>query len=353
MTDKRDTPRDTSGADDGATMGPRTGGTRYGPDEHRDPPTGRPSGSQARGPLGRAVVWLPGLAVALGAAVATAHGLYEVAEAAGVPVGIAWLYPLITDGLALVAYTATARLSGRAARYAWTVVIVAAGLSGLAQASFLASSASTAAAGPQGFVVAPALRFGIGAWPAVAAAVVAHLLYLLATDPPPGAGSIDTHASTPPDRRTAVAVDLRVQPVQPAVQPPVQPVQSAVQSVQSMRPPPTAEPVAALDLDPAQGAPSNPVGHELDAADAVDPSGGRVDVDGGARARAAVAAARLAARDRAWPTVREVAADADVSRGTAASVLKQLRAHHEPGQPLHLITTERDRDDDDTIEATR
>ena len=62
----------------------------------------------------RAVVWLPGLAVALGAAVATAHGLYEVALAARVPAGIAWLYPLITDGLALVAYAATARLHGRA-----------------------------------------------------------------------------------------------------------------------------------------------------------------------------------------------------------------------------------------------
>ena len=62
----------------------------------------------------RAVLWLPGLAVALGAAVATAHGLYEVALAAAVPAGIAWLYPLITDGLALVAYGATARLTGSA-----------------------------------------------------------------------------------------------------------------------------------------------------------------------------------------------------------------------------------------------
>ena len=66
----------------------------------------------------RAAIWLPGLAVALGAAVATAHGLYEVAAAARVPSAIAWLYPLITDGLALVAYAATARLAGPAARYA-------------------------------------------------------------------------------------------------------------------------------------------------------------------------------------------------------------------------------------------
>ena len=122
----------------------------------------------------RTAIWLPGLAVAVGAAVATAHGLYEVAVAARVPAGIAWLYPLITDGLALVAYAATARLDGSARRYAWTVVVLAAGLSGLAQASFLAGGVER---------TDPALRFGVGAWPAVAAAVVAHLLYLLAAEP--------------------------------------------------------------------------------------------------------------------------------------------------------------------------
>src|SRR3954471_7652655 len=122
-----------------------------------------------------ALLWLPGLAVALGAAIATAHGLFEVAVAARVPVGIAWLYPLITDGLALVAYAATARLHGPAGRYAWTVVVLAAGLSGLAQAAYLAGGATVDAN--------PTLRFGVGAWPAMAAAVVAHLLYLLAADP--------------------------------------------------------------------------------------------------------------------------------------------------------------------------
>ena len=124
----------------------------------------------------RATLWLPGLAVALGAAVATAHGLYEVALAAAVPAGIAWLYPLITDGLALVAYGATSRLTGSGARYAWAVVVTAAGLSGLAQAVYLASGATLDAS--------PTLRFGIGAWPAVAAAVAAHLLYLLAVHGP-------------------------------------------------------------------------------------------------------------------------------------------------------------------------
>jgi hypothetical protein len=71
------------------------------------------------------VVWLPGLVVALGAAVVTAHGLYEVALASGVPAGIAWLYPLITDGLALVVYAATTRLHAAAAHYAWSVVVLA------------------------------------------------------------------------------------------------------------------------------------------------------------------------------------------------------------------------------------
>ena len=101
----------------------------------------------------RAMLWLPGLAVALAAAVATAHGLYEVAFAAAVPAGIAWLYPLITDGLALVAYGATSRLTASGARYAWAVVVTAAGLSGLAQAVYLASGATLNAT--------PALRFGI------------------------------------------------------------------------------------------------------------------------------------------------------------------------------------------------
>lgn len=103
----------------------------------------------------RAAIWLPGLAVALGAAVATAHGLYEVAHAARVPAAIAWLYPLITDGLALVAYTATARLHGSAARYAWAVVVLAAGLSGLAQAVFLASGSAVEASRRCGSASAP------------------------------------------------------------------------------------------------------------------------------------------------------------------------------------------------------
>jgi pyruvate/2-oxoglutarate dehydrogenase complex dihydrolipoamide acyltransferase (E2) component len=121
----------------------------------------------------RAAVLAPALIVGAGAVAATAHGGYEVAAASGVPEGlIAALYPLITDGLALVAYASTHRLAGAARHYAWAVVILAAALSGLAQAVYLVT-------GP-GLVAPPGIRFGVGAWPAVAGAVAAHLVFLLA-----------------------------------------------------------------------------------------------------------------------------------------------------------------------------
>ena len=232
------------------------------------------------------VVWLAGLAVACGAAIATAHGLYEVALAAAVPAGIAWLYPLITDGLALVAYGATARLSGSAARYSWAVVVVAAGLSGLAQAAFLASGATLNAS--------PVLRFGIGAWPAVAAAVAAHLLYLLATDRP-------TEPMT-----EAVAVTVQPLSNRPAVQ-------SALPALNPPARPPAERPSTEAASTPA-------------------------------RTRARTTALRHAARYGELPTVSALATAADVSRGTAATVLKPLRGRP---LPLHLINTT---PDDDTIE---
>lgn len=266
--------------------------------------------------MGRAVIWLPGLAVAVGAAIATAHGLNEVALAARVPAGIAWLYPLITDGLALVAYAATAKLTGSPARYAWSVVVVAAGLSGLAQAAFLAS---TTAPGTVGFEAPPALRFGIGAWPAVAAAVVAHLLYLLATDRP--------------------TVDVRMPTVTADTERSTSPAYPAVQPACSV---PAAEHTAIPDGGGVQRHPGT-----------VNASERRTVGEGGARARAEAAAVRLATDRRAWPTVTEVENLAGVSRGTAAAALKHLRTHHQPGHPLHLVTDTSTDGETRTNEATR
>lgn len=120
----------------------------------------------------RLLYGLSGLLTA-GAVAATAHGLFEVSVASRVPPEIAWIYPGITDGLALVAYGAAHVLTGGARVYAWFVVALSAGLSGLAQAFYLAGDAGAV------ILADPALRFVIGAWPAVAAAVAAHLLYLI------------------------------------------------------------------------------------------------------------------------------------------------------------------------------
>jgi hypothetical protein len=298
-------------------------------------PASPPSGA-GRGM--RWVIWLPGLAVAVGAAVATAHGLYEVAHAARVPEPIAWLYPLITDGLALVAYTATARLTGSGARYAWAVVVLAAGLSGLAQAVFLASDSTVEAS--------PVVRFGVGAWPAVAAAIVAHLLYLLAVDHP-----------TAPEGWPAAAAPVPARAVQPAarsvaVQPGPGPVQAvAAGAVQPAGP----GPVQPAEPGPVHR-PAPAVQHEAPGADrpalpAAAEHGGRWSGGAPAGERARAAAARHAHRHGQLPTVTELAQAAQVSRGTAHTVLTALRAQPEP---LRLITnpsTETDRDEDDpTIE---
>jgi uncharacterized protein DUF2637 len=252
---------------------------------------------------GRGVVWGAGLLVAIGAGVATAHGLYQVALAAQVPAAIAWLYPLITDGLALVAYAATARLSDAGRRYAWSVVVLAAGLSGLAQATHLTGTVGTGA--PVG------LRFGVGAWPAIAAAIVAHLLHLLA---------IRHHTNAAVDRphgdqqdRSYDALDVAVRPDEPAstsdggVQPPVQASNASVQ--------------------PA----SNPAGAVVQPADAANGAG--------ARDRALAAAREHRSRHGELPTVTQLMALAQVARGTAGNALKTVRAER-PALPIVHVNPE-------------
>ncbi len=276
----------------------------------------------------RAAIWLPGLAVAGAAAVATAHGLFEVAVAARVPAGIAWLYPLITDGLALVAYAASARLRGDAVHYAWSVVILAAGLSGLAQASYLAGGATLQAS--------TALRFGVGAWPAVAAALVAHLLYLLAEQPTttlepavaqsPVGESDDEGESSPPPAPSATSV---------------QPVRAAVQAEPYVPEPvrPVLYDEVAADLVTRPLAPEGRPGPAGAGASGEQPDvpvehPGRPAVGRPPRERARAAALHHAARHGALPTVSELEALAAVSRGTASTVLKALREHP---NPLHLV----------------
>lgn len=242
----------------------------------------------------RVALWLPGLLVAAGAIATTAHGLYEVAIAAQVPPAIAWLYPVITDGLALVAYAAAARMQGPACRYSWAVVVTAAGLSGLAHAAYLAGDAT---------LTAPAaLRFGVGAWPAIAAAIVAHLLHLLATAPrPPQEAAVDEPPTSPshsplpfgrtPDTRSdQESSDLDVR------RPQVSPRRSASS--------PSGVPHGPRQIH------RRPRGRSAEAP---------------AKERARAAADLYARRHGALPTVSQLQDQAEVSRGTAGDVLKAMR----------------------------
>jgi hypothetical protein len=307
-------------------------------------PTNDPCEAQhgIRGQVG--LVWLAGLLVAAGAGVATAHGLFEVALAAGVPRVLAWLYPLITDGLALVAYAATTRLRARGCRYAWTVVVVAAGLSGLTQAGYLAGGVTSAPA---------VLRFAIGAWPALAAAIVAHLLYLLGAHHPPDVAPTLTRVST--DEPITAPAPVGAPTVAP---PPATPTPADVTGVTRRGEaagsavhlgraspcspqPPTIMIGQTLDtrLD-TRGPVGQHVGHPLRVVGA--PTG-RPDTPP-ATARALTLAQEHAARHGRLPTVRELATLARVARGTAASALKDLRQHQDstsPGKPINNLKSPR------------
>jgi hypothetical protein len=258
-------------------------------------------------PRGGRVTWIAALAVALAAGVATAHGLFEVAAASGVPRAVAWLYPLITDGLALVAYAATGRLHSTGRRYAATIVILAAGLSGLAQAVYLAGGITTHATAPVG------LRFGVGYWPAVAAAIAAHLLHLIGTAAAARVGDVEQR---PPAsvQATALASNWTSNPsTDPAPNPVVQPRPTEARTTTPLQPELPAEPcnpTGDLNTEPRV------IGHQRPAE----------------RARTLAEVHRD--RTGALPTVTELTRLADVARGTAGTALKALR---EQRPPLHLV----------------
>jgi hypothetical protein len=302
------------------------------------------------GRRGTRVMWLAGLVVALGAGVLTAHGLIEVAVGSTVPVSIGWLYPVITDGLALVAYAATTRLAGAGQKYAWSVVVLAAGLSAVAQAAFLAGGAQAAPA---------QLRFAVGAWPAVAAAITAHLLFLIGSgqsragrDAPEGhhgAVSITAEAS----RREALTADAGVSPGVPSGVEPCEVDHSAgvrvdldAASARESGDPlgrgvPTGVPGVQVDQDGVRSWDSDTAGvdHRLETVVSQFGrlSGMRPALSPSDRALAMGELHRR--RSGALPSVRELAGIAEVSRGTAETALRQLRA-----QPagLRLVDDETD-----------
>ncbi|QFU90950.1 hypothetical protein [Amycolatopsis sp. YIM 10] len=292
-------------------------------------------------------LWLPGLIVAISAAVATAHGLYEVVRVSGVPGSVAWTYPLITDGLAIVAYAATSRLTkGRG--YAWAVVILAAGLSGLAQAMYFVGDFTTAvpagatASAGVGNPPPDVLRFGVGAWPAIAAAIVAHLLFMLSSERPsarkPSTALSDTAGSPlnfAAGRAAGVSPESTVQAEA------VQSSSLARPGVQSSRVQPESVQPKPLDATPASSTAERPVASvspvQPEQPPIVEPEPGKPDrpAPSPKRDRALREARKYQALVGCLPTVDQLAETADVSRGTAGTVLKELR---EQPTHLHVIT---------------
>ena len=298
---------------------------------------------------GQRATWTAGLVVAAGAGVATADGLFRVAAAAQVPTAIGWLYPLITDGLALVAYAATRRLTTSGRRYAAAVVVLAAGLSALAQAVYLAGGIGRSVSAPV------ALRFGVGAWPAIAAALTAHLLHLIATTPTAHPGLSEgeraetltpTRQPVPTEPRARTDVGPAVQPISPtvvqpynapAVQPSTPPLYSHPYSPglnpPAVQPPRTdTAPQTAVVQPPCTTPAEPPRSRTPEPAPAARPV-----IDGGGSAagdRARQAARAHLSRHGDLPTATELMQTAQVSRGTAGTVLKRLRDER---PALHIV----------------
>ncbi len=239
------------------------------------------------------------------------------------PTGIAWLYPLITDGLALVAYAATARLRHGGRGYAATIVVLAAGLSGLAQATYLTGGLTATGSASAAPVV---LRFGVGAWPAIAAALTAHLLHLI------GAGDACERRRRRP--RRAFSVQSAVQSaVQLGVQSGCTTRTTSERSIPAVQPRTTPE-RSIPPVQPPAVQPSNPTPDPAAVSPTPPPSKSKAVAGGRAADRARAAARTHQTRHGTLPTVSELAAAADVARGTAGAVLKALRAER---RALHVV----------------
>ncbi|MFC7612304.1 hypothetical protein ACFQV2_02275 [Actinokineospora soli] len=225
--------------------------------------------------------------------------------------------------------------------------MLAAGVSGLAQAVFLAGgdgppleSVTHAAVPPDEVpkdVPAP-LRFGVGAWPAIAAAIVAHLLFMLGEARTPSKPTQDAPAeradrpAAPPSASKHTASTgaererLNAQrPVQPSNRPAVQP---AAHSVQPAALPPAATPTTTEPAPSASAPVEQPQRPRVQPVPSDASSSPQKD-------RARAAAREHLRRTGHLPTVTALMDLADVSRGTAGTALQQLR---EQPADLHLVT---------------
>jgi hypothetical protein len=212
--------------------------------------------------------------------------------------------------------TPTRRRGQRTTWAAGLVVAAGAGVAtahGLSQAVYLAGGIGQSASAPVG------LRFGVGAWPAIAAALTAHLLHLIstATDDPATAPTASVQPYNPPSVQPSIPDPVQPPRRVPALDAPaVQPERSAQAGATALARTPEPDRLA---LDGAEGGGSAP----------------------GDRARHAARAHLV--RHGALPTATELMQTAQVSRGTAGTVLKQLRGER---PTLHIVTASAESDTD-------
>lgn len=105
----------------------------------------------------------------------TYTGAHSFAVAAGYGDTRAWLFPLTLDVTALVAYLALLMLPKGDRWYPLVVVVVCAGASAAAQGYHQAGMAP----GTPDLVLAWPVRFAAGAWPAAAALLAGHLVWMI------------------------------------------------------------------------------------------------------------------------------------------------------------------------------
>ena len=288
----------------------------------------------------RAVIWLPGLAVALGAAAATAHGLYQVALAARGPG---------RDRLALPADHRRAG-PGRLRRHRPPDRARRPATPGPSSSSPPACRGwRRPPTSPPAPPSTPHPRCGSASAPGP-------------RSPPRSSRTCSTSCSTtrhrrprrasppiPPTRRPPIPRPSHPRFPNPVRRPPPAPHRSANRTRSRVyRPPGPAvqppHPSPARVFTPTPPTVFNPITTRrrrrrtarrvygrMNRRSAVGPAEPR----GSARDRARAAAVRHATRHGALPTVTELEAAAHVSRGTAATVLRTLR---DQPTPLHLIT---------------
>lgn len=186
----------------GATTGPMASPSGRGSLRMNPPPAPAPR------PPGRwpaAVAIAGNVAIAAGAFYLSFASLTHLATLAGLSPERAWVWPLLVDGMIVVATVAVTTLRGRRSAYAWTL------LAGGAAVSILANIVHAALTAPAGVPVSVAML--VAATPPLVLVASTHLtVQLLRASARPATAASPPPEATPPTRTTARARTRAVLP---------------------------------------------------------------------------------------------------------------------------------------------